>query len=337
MPPKVPLPNAVRRWLDGVRPRRIDLKADLLAGLPLAISAVPDGMASATLVGVNPAYGLYSAIAGPVVGGLTASTRLMLVTTTSAASLAAGSALVTLPADERDSGLIMLTLLAGGVHGGRGLPAARPLRTLRLPLGDARLPQRGLGQHRPGPDPRPARGVHEPGPEPHQGPRRPAAPGRDQLALGHHRHPGHPPARRPRADPALDRRLARRGRRAERGRHRPGRRLGRAGVRREHDSDRPAAAGPAAPGRSHAQHHPGGALGRGRRARAGRRGGRGRTQRDGRPGGRQPQLHRPGRGQRRRVLHPRHPGRRIGQRNRDEQDGRSPEPVGLRSTPGSGC
>ncbi len=77
-------------------------------------------MASATLVGVNPAYGLYSAIAGPLVGGLTASTRLMLVTTTSAASLAAGSALVSLPANDRDSGLIMLTLLAGAFMAAAG-------------------------------------------------------------------------------------------------------------------------------------------------------------------------------------------------------------------------
>ena len=104
MPAKVSLPDAVRRFLGEVRPHRIDVKSDLLAGLPLAISAVPDGMASATLVGVNPAYGLYSAIAGPVVGGLTASTRLMLVTTTSAASLAAGSALITLPATSGTAG-----------------------------------------------------------------------------------------------------------------------------------------------------------------------------------------------------------------------------------------
>jgi len=44
----------VRTWLRGIRPRRADLKADAMAGLPGAISSVPDGMATAVLVGVNP-------------------------------------------------------------------------------------------------------------------------------------------------------------------------------------------------------------------------------------------------------------------------------------------
>jgi len=49
---------------------------DALAGLPGAIGSVPDGMASAVLVGVNPVHGPYASFAGPVDGGLTASTRL---------------------------------------------------------------------------------------------------------------------------------------------------------------------------------------------------------------------------------------------------------------------
>jgi MFS superfamily sulfate permease-like transporter len=67
------------------------LRADLVAGLPGAISSVPDGMAAAVLVGVNPVQGLYAGFAGPIAGGLTSSTRLMVNTTTSAASLAARS------------------------------------------------------------------------------------------------------------------------------------------------------------------------------------------------------------------------------------------------------
>ena len=64
-----------------------------MAGVPGAIASVPDGMASAVLVGVNPVYGLYASIAGPIGGGLVVSTRLMVVTTTTASALAAGSAL----------------------------------------------------------------------------------------------------------------------------------------------------------------------------------------------------------------------------------------------------
>ena len=104
---------AVAAWLTSLRPRRADLKSDLLAGLPGAISSVPDGMAASVLAGVNPVHGLYASFAGPIAGGLTASTRLMVITTTSAAALAAGSALEGVAQEERADALILLTLLAG--------------------------------------------------------------------------------------------------------------------------------------------------------------------------------------------------------------------------------
>ena len=99
--------------MKSVRPRRADLKSDLLAGLPGAISSVPDGMAASVLAGVNPVHGLYASFAGPIAGGLTASTRLMVITTTSAAALAAGSALEGVAHEQRDDALILFTLLAG--------------------------------------------------------------------------------------------------------------------------------------------------------------------------------------------------------------------------------
>lgn len=76
-------------WLRQIAPRPRTVRRDLVAGLPGAISGVPDGMAASLLAGVNPVYGLYASIFGPV-GGLTASTRLMVITTTSAAAVAAG-------------------------------------------------------------------------------------------------------------------------------------------------------------------------------------------------------------------------------------------------------
>jgi SulP family sulfate permease len=66
--------QAVVGWFRGIRPRREDLKADVLAGLPGAISSVPDGMATALLAGVNPAYGLYASFAGKIGGGLSTRT-----------------------------------------------------------------------------------------------------------------------------------------------------------------------------------------------------------------------------------------------------------------------
>jgi SulP family sulfate permease len=107
------VPVALRRWLHEVRPARKDVRADALAGLPGAISSVPDGMASAVLVGVNPVFGLYASVAGRIGGGLTTSSRLMVVTTTSAASLAAGSALAGVPAADRPEALFLLTALTG--------------------------------------------------------------------------------------------------------------------------------------------------------------------------------------------------------------------------------
>jgi len=98
-----------------VAPDRRYLARDAVAGVPGAIGSVPDGMASAVLVGVNPIHGLYASFAGPVGGGLTASTRLMVITTTTAAALAAGSAIASVDPANRADALILLTVLAGAV------------------------------------------------------------------------------------------------------------------------------------------------------------------------------------------------------------------------------
>lgn len=71
--------RTLRRWGASVAPTRRSLKSDGLAGLPGAISSVPDGMAASVLAGVNPIHGLYASFAGPIAGGLTSSTRLMVV------------------------------------------------------------------------------------------------------------------------------------------------------------------------------------------------------------------------------------------------------------------
>ena len=107
--------------LRGLAPRRAVLKADVLAGLPGAIGSVPDGMAASVLAGVNPIHGLYASFAGPVAGGLSTSTRLMVITTTSAAALAAGSALEGVDPASRPGALFLLTLMAGAADGAAGL------------------------------------------------------------------------------------------------------------------------------------------------------------------------------------------------------------------------
>jgi sulfate permease, SulP family len=115
---------AVGNWLRSVRPERQHLRADIVAGLPGAIGSVPDGMAAAVLAGVNPVQGLYAGFAGPIAGGLSSSTGLMVITTTSAASLAAGSALKSVPADQRPEALLLLALMAGVALVAAGLVGA---------------------------------------------------------------------------------------------------------------------------------------------------------------------------------------------------------------------
>lgn len=107
--------GAIKGWVDGIRPEKGTVRPEAIAGLPGAIGSVPDGMAAAVLTGVNPVFGLYASFAGPTAGGLTASTRLMVITTTSAAALAAGSALAPLPAEDRPAALFLLVLIAGVV------------------------------------------------------------------------------------------------------------------------------------------------------------------------------------------------------------------------------
>jgi SulP family sulfate permease len=106
---------AVRRWLRSVRPEASHLRADIVAGLPGAISSVPDGMAAAVLAGVNPVQGLYASFAGPIVGGLSSNTRMMVITTTSAAALAAGSALQNVAPAQRPEAVPLLVILVGVV------------------------------------------------------------------------------------------------------------------------------------------------------------------------------------------------------------------------------
>ena len=73
-------------------------------------------MASGILVGVNPIYGLYACMVGPIAGGIFSSTRLMIIATTSAASLAAGQALGALSSEARDDALFLMVVLIGALQ-----------------------------------------------------------------------------------------------------------------------------------------------------------------------------------------------------------------------------
>ncbi len=123
-PPSSPGPWLFRRVpaLDSLRGySRANLASDLSAGLTVATVAVPQAMAYATLAGLPPQYGLYTAIVMTAVGALLDSSRLLINGPTNAISIALLSALAVVPESERVSAAIALAFLVGSVQIGIAL------------------------------------------------------------------------------------------------------------------------------------------------------------------------------------------------------------------------
>lgn len=102
-------------------PKATTIRQDAVAGLTASVASVPSAMASGVLAGVNPLYGLYASIVGPIAGAFFASTQLMVITSTSASSLVAGEALGAAAGDQRDGRLFLMVVLAGAISIGLGL------------------------------------------------------------------------------------------------------------------------------------------------------------------------------------------------------------------------
>jgi SulP family sulfate permease len=92
---------------------RNTIGSDVLAGLTAAIAAIPDGMASAVLAGVNPIYGLYNLMVGTPVAALFTSSVHMAVINTSAMALVVFETLKGYSGEEQAKALVTLTLLVG--------------------------------------------------------------------------------------------------------------------------------------------------------------------------------------------------------------------------------
>src|SRR5207244_3393469 len=92
------------------------LRADALAGLTVATVAVPQAMAYATIAGLPPHHGLYTAIVMTAVGALFDSSRQLINGPTNALSIALLSALAAIPADDKVTAAIALALLVGLVQ-----------------------------------------------------------------------------------------------------------------------------------------------------------------------------------------------------------------------------
>jgi SulP family sulfate permease len=112
--------------LDSLRTySRRSLVGDLTAGLTVATVAVPQAMAYATLAGVPPEFGLYTAIVMTAVGALLDSSKQLINGPTNAISIALLSALVVIPESEgmaaRVEAAVLLAFLVGAIQLGIAL------------------------------------------------------------------------------------------------------------------------------------------------------------------------------------------------------------------------
>lgn len=92
---------------------RKTLSRDLVAGITGAVAGAPQAMAFALIAGVNPIYGLYTAIVATILGAFTAASTYMTIGPTNAVALVVGAALINYDEGLRYEPLIVLTLLVG--------------------------------------------------------------------------------------------------------------------------------------------------------------------------------------------------------------------------------
>jgi sulfate permease, SulP family len=88
-------------------------RRDLIAGLTVAAIAVPQAMAYALIAGVDPQYGLYSAIVMASVASLFGSSPLLINGPTNAISIAVFSALAPVEPEHRVEAMLLLAVLVG--------------------------------------------------------------------------------------------------------------------------------------------------------------------------------------------------------------------------------
>ncbi|WP_158412277.1 SulP family inorganic anion transporter [Ilumatobacter nonamiensis] len=107
--------------IDGLEKDTISSGA--VSGFATGVFSIPEGMAYASLAGVNPLYGLYSGLVSSLVASLTTGTVLMISTLTSAIALSTGSVLdvADVSDDDMPRALFTVTLLTGAVMLGLGL------------------------------------------------------------------------------------------------------------------------------------------------------------------------------------------------------------------------
>jgi len=109
----------LRPFSPSFRPNFPALRADLIAGLTVAAISLPQSMAYALAAGVDPRFGLYTAIVFAAVAGLFGSSRALVNGPTGAAALAVFSALAFIDPEARlesYEAMFMLAAMIGAVQ-----------------------------------------------------------------------------------------------------------------------------------------------------------------------------------------------------------------------------
>jgi sulfate permease, SulP family len=91
------------------------LRFDLVAGLTVAMIVVPQAMAYAPIAGVNPIYGLYTAIIPAIVGALFGSSNFLVTGPTNPTALVTASVLLTFAGDARYIEMVFLLAILTGL------------------------------------------------------------------------------------------------------------------------------------------------------------------------------------------------------------------------------
>ena len=89
-------------------------KTDLAAGLTVAMVAIPQSMAYASIAGVNPIYGLYTAIIPAIVASLFGSSSHLVTGPTNAIALTTSGVLIMLIGQDSYTEYVFLLSIASG-------------------------------------------------------------------------------------------------------------------------------------------------------------------------------------------------------------------------------
>jgi len=99
------------RWLPELSDKKT-LRADIIAGVTVALVLIPQSMAYAALAGLPPYYGLYAAFLPPIIAALLGSSRQLATGPVAVVSLLTASALGPIAAAGSDGYLVYAVLLA---------------------------------------------------------------------------------------------------------------------------------------------------------------------------------------------------------------------------------